>query len=277
MRGPVAGALAALAVTASLYFGAMAGAAADTDSAHRGLSLGSYRGVVAALGLERTAFADFVGTEEFRRVSGLPDADLAIEAADETVPESDAALTSLAELAAEDAAAVSALGGARQQTAVQLLGIDSGGAMDLAAISRVEVGEKTPPWRCLAEALYFEARGESLVGQVAVAEVILNRVDSDAFPDSICGVIRQGMHAGASCQFSFMCDGRAEHIAEPGAFETVGKVAWVMLEGKPRILTGKATHYHTTNVRPRWSRKLVRTARIGDHLFYRKGIELSSR
>jgi len=125
-------------------------------------------------------------------------------------------------------------------------------------------------WRCLAEALYFEARGETVKGQVAVAEVILNRVDSGAYPDSVCGVVHQGTSGGRyQCQFTYKCDGAAETIHELGAWERVGKVARLMLDGAPRALTGGATHYHTDAVRPRWAARFAHTATIGVHRFYR--------
>ncbi|MGI1662763.1 cell wall hydrolase [Palleronia sp. KMU-117] len=124
-------------------------------------------------------------------------------------------------------------------------------------------------WACLAEALYFEARGEAVEGIFAVAEVILNRVDSDRYPDTICGVVHEGTGKRYQCQFTYTCDGRKEVITEPGAFEMVGKVARMMLDGKPRTLTGGATHYHTKSVTPRWSRAFPRTTTIGYHHFYR--------
>ncbi len=124
-------------------------------------------------------------------------------------------------------------------------------------------------WRCLSEALYFEARGESVKGQFAVAEVILNRVDSARFPGSVCDVINQGTGRKYACQFTYTCDGHKEVIAEPKAFQRVAKVAKLMLSGAPRELTGGATYYHTNAVRPRWSRKFARTTTIGVHHFYR--------
>lgn len=125
-------------------------------------------------------------------------------------------------------------------------------------------------WSCLTEALYFEARGETIKGQFAVAEVILNRVDSARFPNSVCGVVNQGTGRKFACQFTYTCDGRAERVNEPQAYEDVGKVARAALAGAPRRLTSGATFYHTTAVRPRWSRKFRRTAAIGVHLFYRR-------
>ncbi|MDQ7081448.1 MAG: cell wall hydrolase [Paracoccaceae bacterium] len=140
-------------------------------------------------------------------------------------------------------------------------------AEKLAAMPKAHGGAQ---WRCLTEALYFEARGESVKGQFAVAEVILNRVDSRAFPNSVCGVVRQGTGRGRySCQFTYNCDGKAEVFTDPKAYEQVGKVARIMLDGQPRTLTAGATYYHSTSVNPSWARKFTRTATIGVHKFYR--------
>ncbi len=125
-------------------------------------------------------------------------------------------------------------------------------------------------WYCLTEALYFEARGEKIKGQVAVAEVILNRVDSSYFPDTVCAVVHQGTGEKHKCQFSYRCDGLSETIANRRAWERVGKIARLMLDGAPRELSGGATFYHTTAVQPRWSRAFLNTARHGVHLFYRR-------
>lgn len=125
-------------------------------------------------------------------------------------------------------------------------------------------------WSCLAKALYFEARGETVKGQFAVAEVILNRVDSNRYPDSVCGVVNQGTGSKNACQFSFACDGRADKISEKDAYAHVAKIAKVMLAGGPRALTKGATHFHTSQVRPRWAHRFPRTAKIGVHLFYRQ-------
>ncbi len=123
---------------------------------------------------------------------------------------------------------------------------------------------------CLAKALYFEARGESVKGQFAVAEVILNRVDSRRYPNSVCGVVNQGAGNRNGCQFSFACDGHADTIREKAAYARVAKVARAMMDGAPRALTGGATHFHTTNIRPTWARRFPNTAKIGSHLFYRQ-------
>lgn len=133
-----------------------------------------------------------------------------------------------------------------------------------------------PEWACLAEAIYFEARGESVKGQFAVAEVILNRVDSAEFPDSICKVVNQGTGRKYACQFTYTCDGMPEKINEPRAFDRVGMVAHLMTEGADRALTDGATHYHTKSVNPNWSRVFPRTATIGYHHFYRMPTRVSS-
>lgn len=124
-------------------------------------------------------------------------------------------------------------------------------------------------WACLTEALYFEARGEDARGQFAVAEVILNRRDSKRYPNNVCGVIGQGASKRNACQFSYKCDGRKEVFGEQKAYEMVGKVAKIMLQGFPRRLTGGATFYHTTGVSPKWARVFPRTAQIGTHMFYK--------
>ena len=123
-------------------------------------------------------------------------------------------------------------------------------------------------WQCLTEALYFEARGETVQGQFAVAEVILNRVDARNYPNSICGVVNQGTGRIHGCQFSYTCDGKPEVINEPRAWTNVGKIAKRSISGLPRSLTHGATHYHTTAVSPSWARQYNRVAQYGVHLFY---------
>ncbi len=133
-----------------------------------------------------------------------------------------------------------------------------------------------PQWRCLAEALYFEARGESVKGQFAVAEVIMNRVDSARYPNTVCGVIHQGTGRKFQCQFTYTCDGHKEVISEPAAFKQVGRVAHLMVNGGKRPLTKGATHYHTRAVSPKWSKTFPRTTTIGVHHFYRQPTRVSS-
>ena len=124
-----------------------------------------------------------------------------------------------------------------------------------------------PEFQCLKQALYFEARGEDIKGQFAVAEVILNRLDSPDYPKTICGVVSQS--AGNICQFSYNCDGKPEVMQEVGSKEMAARIAAVMMQGAPRDITNGATHFHTKAVNPRWSRVFEQTASIGEHVFYR--------
>ena len=123
-------------------------------------------------------------------------------------------------------------------------------------------------WECLANAIYFEARGETIKGQYAVAEVILNRVASRAYPNNVCAVVSQGSARRNACQFSFMCDGKAEYIREPKAFSQSGKIARIMLNGATRELTKGALFYHAKSVSPSWIKKMRRIATVGYHHFY---------
>ncbi len=125
-------------------------------------------------------------------------------------------------------------------------------------------------WQCLREALYFEARGESTEGQFAVAEVILNRVDSGAYPNTLCEVVNQGTGRRNACQFSYTCDGIPEVVTEPSMQRRLGKIARIMMDGGPRNLTQGATHYHANWVNPHWASSFPQTAEIGVHLFYRQ-------
>jgi hypothetical protein len=269
----VAVVVAVAAAIASYPFGNVA--VADARNWGEKLHADNQQVVLALLDEDRSAFAAFSGTESFRRVVGLPAVDVTIDVKDDGAGDLGRTRETLAALNAEDAQAAAEVTGARRQRITGLLTTDVDGVIDLDEIAHVKVGKRSKAWRCLTQALYFEARGESLVGQVAVAEVILNRVDSPAYPNSVCAVVHQGQQQQNGCQFSFFCDGKAERIGDRGAYEELGKVAWVMLEGKPRILTGDATHYHAATVKPRWAKRLVRTARIGDHIFYRQPLQLS--
>lgn len=157
-------------------------------------------------------------------------------------------------------------------------GVDtqSGLVYDRDFLSELPAADGGSEWQCLSEALYFEARGESVRGMFAVGEVILNRVDSDAYPGTLCNVINQGTGRKYACQFTYTCDGRPETINEPRAWERVGKVARILIDGAPRALTGGATHYHTKAVNPSWAQRFPRTAAIGFHYFYRQPVRTAS-
>ncbi len=123
-------------------------------------------------------------------------------------------------------------------------------------------------FECLRQALYFEARGEPIAGQIAVGEVILNRVSDPAFPNTICGVVKQSN--GRGCQFSYYCDGRSDKLGDTEAAARVGKIARALINGLPRQLTEGATFFHAFWVRPAWRLDFERTTQIGVHTFYRK-------
>src|SRR6056297_522780 len=181
--------------------------------------------------------------------------------------------TPMTRLMEQETRALKAISGDRMASDIQRPEVEIAYSRDWLARQTVKGGDEQTA--CLSEALYFEARGESVKGQFAVAEVIMNRVDSAEFPDTICGVIHQGTGRKYQCQFTYTCDGNPEHIANQSAYGQVSKVARLMVEGAPRELTGGATYYHTRAVAPRWSRIFARTASIGVHHFYSKPTRLS--
>ena len=116
----------------------------------------------------------------------------------------------------------------------------------------------------------FEARGENLKGQAAVAQVILNRVRNPTYPNTICGVVYQNKTWRNRCQFSFACDGARDRVRSPGHYRTAQDIAMAVTAGKifiPEV--GSATHYHATYVHPRWARTMEKMKKIGLHIFYR--------
>ncbi|OJV00293.1 MAG: cell wall hydrolase [Shinella sp. 65-6] len=124
--------------------------------------------------------------------------------------------------------------------------------------------------KCLAEGIYFEARGEEVKGQAAVAQVILNRVRNPAYPKTICGVVYQNQNWRGRCQFSFACDRIPDLILSPWNWKTAKEIAMAVTAGKIWIDdVGSATHYHATYVNPPWGRSMKRVAKIGKHIFYR--------
>ena len=123
---------------------------------------------------------------------------------------------------------------------------------------------------CLANGIYFEARGESSQGQAAVAQVILNRVRNPAYPNSICGVVYQNKNWRNRCQFSFACDGHKDRIRDAGAYTEAEDIATKVTTGEIWIAeVGSATHYHANYVKPRWARAMEKVDKIGRHIFYR--------
>ena len=123
---------------------------------------------------------------------------------------------------------------------------------------------------CLAQAVYYEARGEVADGQAAVAQVVLNRVRHPAFPKSICAVVFQGART-SGCQFSFACDGASHHPVDSLAWRRSEKVAQKALDGAVASDVGNATHFHVAGMSAGWSSSLMKVAQIGSHIFYRFG------
>jgi hypothetical protein len=124
--------------------------------------------------------------------------------------------------------------------------------------------------RCLAEAVYFEARSEPEAGQAAVAQVVLNRVKSGLYPTTVCGVVYQNRHRYMGCQFSFACEGKSLRVTEPDAWARASRVAMNVLKGDTYLANiGSALNYHANYVRPGWARSLQRAGVIGHHIFYK--------
>jgi spore germination cell wall hydrolase CwlJ-like protein len=131
---------------------------------------------------------------------------------------------------------------------------------DAAADSSVE---------CLAQAIYFESRGEPDLGQMAVAQVVINRVKNPAYPDDICGVVYQNRNLFRRCQFTFACDRLADTIREPEAWEKAMRIAKSYASGEAWVAAiGAATHYHAHHVAPGWAQRMKVVKVIEGHIFY---------
>jgi Cell Wall Hydrolase len=123
--------------------------------------------------------------------------------------------------------------------------------------------------QCLALAIHYEAGFEPLAGREAVAQVILNRVRSNAYPDSVCGVVWQGSHRRTGCQFTFTCDGALRRPRNHAALAAAQQVALRVLAGQSEDHVRGATHYHANYVSPYWAPSLTRVRQIATHIFYR--------
>jgi len=124
--------------------------------------------------------------------------------------------------------------------------------------------------KCLAEAIYFEARGEAVRGQIAVAQVVLNRAFSGFYPTTVCGVVYQNKHRHFACQFTFACDNNPDVIREPDMWERARKIAKAIMDGQLWLSeVGKSTHYHAYWVRPSWVGEMKKMYKFGVHTFYR--------
>jgi spore germination cell wall hydrolase CwlJ-like protein len=135
---------------------------------------------------------------------------------------------------------------------------------------KLEGSARSKAEKCLADAVYFEARGEPVRGQIAVAQVVMNRVFSGYYPRNVCGAVYQNAHRRLACQFTFACDGIPNTVTEPQAWVRATRIARDVLDGKywlPEV--DRATHYHAYWVRPRWVREMKRLYKFGVHTFYR--------
>lgn len=134
------------------------------------------------------------------------------------------------------------------------------------------VAHKPTEVACLATAIYFEARGEPEKGQLAVAQVVLNRLKNPAYPKTICGVVYQNRWIRNGCQFSFACDGHSHRVDEPAAWKEAQTIATKAVNDESGMFladVGTATHYHAVYVRPYWARSMKKADRIGNHIFYK--------
>jgi len=124
--------------------------------------------------------------------------------------------------------------------------------------------------KCLAEAVYFEARGEAVRGQIAVAQVVMNRTFSGYYPNTVCGVVYQNKYHHMACQFTFACDNNPDVVTEPDMWDRAKRIAKAMLDGQlwlPEV--AKSTHYHAYWVHPSWVSEMKKMYKFGVHTFYR--------
>jgi spore germination cell wall hydrolase CwlJ-like protein len=180
-----------------------------------------------------------------------------------------------AAIAVAGALALSACAG--QQRSITSVDDEAGGA-ESKQVASLYTGLPKPPepnpieisdadFNCLVEAIYFEAGAEDRIGQRAVAHVVLHRVHSPRYPDSVCAVVHDTNPRG--CQFSYWCDGRSDAMGDDGRWAKSRQAAVEVLSGAYPDVTNGALFYHARFVRPVWSKKLTKTATIGGHIFYR--------
>jgi spore germination cell wall hydrolase CwlJ-like protein len=149
----------------------------------------------------------------------------------------------------------------------QVMSTPVGASAEIAGVKLASSSE------CLAAAMYYEARSEGVSGQKAVAEVVLRRTHNKNYADTVCGVVYEGVQPGkkTGCQFSFACDGSLEKARDEDAWKDALLLAEKIMTGAVMLgnQTGNAIAYHTTYVTPYWSDTMLKTAKIGNHVFYR--------
>lgn len=124
------------------------------------------------------------------------------------------------------------------------------------------------PLTCLARTIYWEAKGEGDEAMQAVANVVMNRLQDEGFPKTICAVVKQGQERG-SCQFSWWCDGRPDKANESEAYAHAKEIARRVLNRQLGDVTHGALYFHDQSVSPEWAKKYTRTAKVGEHTFYK--------
>ena len=124
------------------------------------------------------------------------------------------------------------------------------------------------PITCLARTIYWEAKGTNKRVMHAIANVVMNRLGHEGFPNTICGIVKQGQERGP-CQFSWWCDGLSDSAQEPEPYEIAKEIARRALNRQLKDLTGGALYFHLRVVKPGWSDEYIRTARIGEVMFYK--------
>jgi len=188
-------------------------------------------------------------------------------------------------LALAVAAPAGAQDGATGQTLEQLEGLEeeaAGGSGATAAepLTKTEAAAVDPegaapledPLTCLARTIYWEAKGEDVAAMEAVANVVMNRLAAEPFPDTICGVVTEGKEGGP-CQFAWWCDGSPDDVEEPDRYAITTDVARRALNQELPDRTDGALFFHGINDTPDWAADYVETARVGDHVFYRPANE----
>lgn len=146
-----------------------------------------------------------------------------------------------------------------------------------ASPARADAPDVRAELRCLALNAYFEARGEPDRGKIAVSHVVMNRVESDRYPDDVCAVVKQGgedqLHR---CQFSWWCDGKSDEPRDADAWEHSKAIAQQVYWHLTSDPTGGALWYHARYVAPKWRTRFARGPVIGDHIFYLPTRQLAS-
>ena len=144
------------------------------------------------------------------------------------------------------------------------------------SLAQLYTVEQRPTEWCMAQNIYYEARGSSLADQAAVADVVMNRMQDRRYPNTICEVVKQGKkHASGQmkrnkCQFSWYCDGKSDWPTDKDAWHQAQQIAYLIIHmDRFRGITEGATHYHAHYVDPNWASSLQMVGTVGDHVYYR--------